>query len=73
MSLGQRQEPQLRGINLMVEAGEIVTIVGPSGSGKSTLLKVILGLYPQYLGTIRLGGLDLRQLHPAEARASTTF
>lgn len=73
LSLGQRQEPQLRGINLKVETGEIVTIVGPSGSGKSTLLKVILGLYPQYLGTIRLGGLDLRQLHPAEARASIGF
>ena len=70
---GQRQEPQLRGVNLKVKAGEIVAIIGPSGSGKSTLLKVILGLYPQYLGTIRLGGLDLRQLHPAEARASIGF
>ena len=73
LSLGQRQEPQLRGVNLKVKAGEIVAIFGPSGSGKSTLLKVILGLYPQYLGTIRLGGLDLRQLHPAEARASIGF
>ena len=73
LSLGQRQEPQLRGVNLKVKAGELVAIVGPSGSGKSTLLKVILGLYPQYLGTIRLGELDLRQLHPAEIRASIGF
>lgn len=73
LSLGQRQEPQLRGINLRVTPGEIVAIAGPSGSGKSTLLKVILGLYPQYMGTIRLGGLDLRQLDPAEIRASVGF
>ena len=58
---------------LTSKAGEIVAITGPSGSGKSTLLKVILGLYPQYMGTVRLGGLDLRQLHPAEARAAIGF
>jgi ATP-binding cassette subfamily C protein LapB len=73
LSLGHQQEPQLRGVNLQVKAGELVAITGASGSGKSTLLKVILGLYPQYMGTVRLGGLDLRQLHPAEARAAIGF
>ena len=73
LSLGAQQVPQLRGVNLEVKTGEIVAITGPSGSGKSTLLKVILGLYPQYMGTVRLGGLDLRQLHPAEARAAIGF
>jgi ATP-binding cassette, subfamily C, bacterial LapB len=73
LSLGAQQEPQLRGVNLEVKAGEIVAITGPSGSGKSTLLKVLLGLYPQYMGTVRLGGLDLRQLHPSEARAAIGY
>jgi ATP-binding cassette, subfamily C, bacterial LapB len=73
LSLSSQQEPQLRGVNFEVKAGEIVAITGPSGSGKSTLLKVLVGLYPQYMGTVRLGGLDLRQLHPAEARASIGF
>jgi ABC-type bacteriocin/lantibiotic exporter with double-glycine peptidase domain len=73
LSLGAQQEPPLRGVNLEVKAGEIVAITGPSGSGKSTLLKVILGLYPQYMGTVRLGGLDLRQLHPAEARTAIGY
>ena len=73
LSLGAQQEPQLRGVNLEIKAGEIVAITGPSGSGKSTLLKVILGLYPQYMGTVRLGGLDLRQLHPAEVRAAVGY
>lgn len=73
LSLGHQQEPQLRGVNLQIKAGDLVAITGASGSGKSTLLKVILGLYPQYMGTVRLGGLDLRQLHPAEARAAIGF
>ena len=73
LSLVQQQEPQLRGINLEVKPGEIVAITGPSGSGKSTLLKVLLGLYPQYMGTVRLGGLDLRQLHPSEARGAVGY
>jgi ATP-binding cassette, subfamily C, bacterial LapB len=73
LSLGTQPEPQLRGINLEIKAGEIVAITGPSGSGKSTLLKVILGLYPQYMGTVRFDGLDLRQLDPAEVRAAVGY
>ena len=73
LSLGAKQEPQLKGLNLEVGAGEIVAITGPSGSGKSTLLKVLLGLYPQYMGTVRLGGLDMRQLDPAEIRAAIGY
>ncbi len=73
LSIGTQPEPQLRGVNLAVKAGEIVAITGPSGSGKSTLLKLILGLYPQYMGTVRVGGLDLRQLDPAELRAAIGY
>lgn len=73
LSLGTPAEPQLRGVNLAVKAGEIVAITGPSGAGKSTLLKVILGLYPQYMGTVRIDGLDLRQLDPAEVRAAIGY
>ena len=73
LSLGAQQEPQLRGVNLEVGAGEIIAVTGPSGSGKSTLLKVLLGLYPQYMGTVRVGGLDMRQLDPAEIRAAIGY
>jgi ATP-binding cassette subfamily C protein LapB len=73
LSLGAQQEPQLRGVNLEVGAGEILAVTGPSGSGKSTLLKVLLGLYPQYMGTVRVGGLDMRQLDPAEIRAAVGY
>jgi ABC-type bacteriocin/lantibiotic exporter with double-glycine peptidase domain len=73
LSLGANHEPQLRGANLNIKSGEIVALIGPSGSGKSTLLKVILGLYPQYIGTVRLDGLDLRQLQATEVRAAVGY
>ena len=73
LSFNSQAEPQLRRVNLEVKAGEIVAITGPSGGGKSTLLKTLFGLYPQYMGTVRLGGLDLRQLHPAEIRAAVGY
>ena len=43
----------LQGIDLALEAGEIVTIVGPNGSGKSTLLKTIIGAIQPSTGTVR--------------------
>lgn len=73
LNLGTRQEPQLRAVSMDIRAGEIVVVTGPNGSGKSTLLKVLLGLYPQYMGTVRLGGLDMRQLDPAEIRAAIGY
>ncbi|HEX3007487.1 MAG TPA: amino acid ABC transporter ATP-binding protein [Bacteroidales bacterium] len=47
----------LKGINLEVEAGEVIVILGPSGSGKSTLLKCINGLEPIDNGTIEVDGI----------------
>lgn len=46
----------LSGINLTVEAGEFITIVGASGCGKSTLLRLILGLDRDYEGDVRVNG-----------------
>ena len=46
----------LDAIDLDVEAGSFLSIVGPSGCGKSTLLRLIVGLDPDYEGTIALAG-----------------
>jgi len=49
----------LRGVDLQVQAGERVVVLGPSGSGKSTLIRAINGLEPHQGGSIRVDGYDL--------------
>jgi len=56
----------LRGLDLLVEQGEMVAIVGASGVGKSTLLHVLGGLDQFEAGTIRIGDADLSQMTDAE-------
>jgi ATP-binding cassette subfamily C protein LapB len=58
----------LRNINLHINPGEKIGIIGPIGSGKTTLGKLILGLYEPTSGMVALDGTDIRQIDPAEAR-----
>ncbi len=52
----------LRGIDLIVEAGETLGVVGPSGSGKTSLLMVIAGLEKPTSGSVRAAGIDITHL-----------
>lgn len=51
----------LRGVNLKIDQGEAVALVGPSGTGKSTLLNLIGGLVPCAEGHLRVGGAVVRE------------
>jgi len=52
----------LDGVSMRIEPGEKVALVGASGGGKSTLVQALLGLYPLKSGSIRYGGVDVRDI-----------
>ncbi len=57
-----RTKKVLKNINLTIEPGDIVGIVGTTGSGKSTLINLLLRYYDHYEGTITVGGVDIRDI-----------
>ncbi len=61
-------DPALIGVSLNVPAGGMIAVTGQNGSGKSTLLKLLLGMYTPQAGTIRLDGVDIRQMDPVMLR-----
>ncbi len=58
----------LRNINIEINKGEYIGVVGRNGTGKTTLVKLLLNLYPQYEGKIFLDNQELRQLNPTVLR-----
>jgi ABC-type branched-subunit amino acid transport system ATPase component len=54
----------LHGVDVRVEAGEIVTVVGPNGAGKSTLIRAVIGLLRPREGRVVLRGEDITGLRP---------
>jgi ATP-binding cassette, subfamily B, multidrug efflux pump len=65
-------EPVLRGVDFEVPRGATVAVVGATGSGKSTLFKLLTRLYEIERGSIRLDGVDIRDLPVAELRRKVT-
>ncbi|MFW9995070.1 MAG: ABC transporter ATP-binding protein [Candidatus Odinarchaeota archaeon] len=61
--MGDVAIPALRGVDLAISRGQLVSIVGPSGCGKTTLLNMIGGLDKPTEGTVYLNGTDLTTLN----------
>lgn len=53
--------PVLQGLTFSIDAGDIVGIIGPSASGKSTLARLMVGVWPAAIGTVRLDSADIYQ------------
>jgi putative ABC transport system ATP-binding protein len=58
----------LRGVDLVVDEGALVALVGPSGSGKSSLLRIIAGLDEASAGTVSVGGVDFAEVPRRQRR-----
>jgi ABC-type multidrug transport system fused ATPase/permease subunit len=67
-SYGDGDEPVLKHVDLDVEAGRTVALVGPTGSGKTTLVMLIPRLYDVDEGAVLVDGVDVRDLDPASLR-----
>jgi ATP-binding cassette, subfamily C, bacterial exporter for protease/lipase len=55
------QTAVIKGLNLTIQPGDAVGVIGPSGSGKSTLARMLVGVWPAAVGKVRLDGADIYQ------------
>lgn len=70
---GRGSEQILRNINLTINPGDNIAIVGPTGGGKTTLLKLIPRFYDPQQGQVLVDGIDVRELDLDELRRSIGF
>ena len=70
---GKPENPTLDNIDLVINEGEFVAILGPSGSGKSTLLRIMTGLTQPDLGEVILDGKKVKEISSAAAIVFQTF
>ena len=63
----------IEGLNVKVEKGQLVALVGPSGSGKSTILKLLLGFYPLQQGEILIEGRSFSNTSLSEIRDQMAY
>jgi ABC-type Fe3+/spermidine/putrescine transport system ATPase subunit len=73
LKAGYRGIPVVRGVELAVEPGELVAVLGSSGCGKTTMLRTIAGFQPALGGEVRLFGRDVTRLPPEKRGVAMVF
>lgn len=73
LSFAYGADPVLAGINVSIDQGQTVAIVGPTGSGKSTLLSLVARLHDPPPGTVLVDGIDVREIPLATLRGAIGF
>ncbi len=68
---GANEKDVLRGVNLKIDAGEMLALVGPSGGGKTTLAKIMMGLFQPVRGEVLINGQPLASFGLSTWRACT--
>ena len=63
----------LKGVSLSIRAGQTVAFVGPSGGGKTTLANLISRFFDPQSGTVRVGGVDVRNIPKEELMNTVSF
>jgi ATP-binding cassette subfamily B protein len=63
-------EPVLYDVTFHADPGSLTALVGPSGAGKSTITSLLTRLYDPTSGTVRIGGVDLREIATQDLRAA---
>ena len=66
-------QPAVRGVDLIVQPGEFVTLLGPSGCGKTTCLRMVAGFVAPSRGRIIMGGRDITALPPYRRNTGMVF
>lgn len=66
---GEHNIPVIKRLSLKVAPGQRLALLGRVGSGKSTLLRLMAGLYTPLAGSVRLDGVEMQQIEPAEIRS----
>jgi ATP-binding cassette, subfamily B, bacterial len=61
-------EPAVAGLSLHIQEGELMALVGENGAGKSTLVKLLLRFYDADRGSVRVGGVDVKEMDPDALR-----